>query len=124
MSEFDCQKCGACCTHFHKSELQENGIALWGVPINPTFHSVPARLIQIGKPLTVADGKEEAENGQFYTTDRFMAIDGVKCAALTGKVGTLTACQIYEHRPPVCRAFTAGSDKCLDARTAEGVNAE
>lgn len=45
-----------------------------------------------------------------------------RCAALTGSVGTSVGCSIYEDRPAACRAFTAGSPLCLEARAAAGLS--
>ncbi len=40
----------------------------------------------------------------------------VRCAALTGKIGTQVACGIYEWRSSPCREFEEGSQACHKAR--------
>jgi hypothetical protein len=45
-----------------------------------------------------------------------------RCAALTGTVGLSVGCSIYEDRPAACRAFTAGSPLCLEARASAGLS--
>jgi Fe-S-cluster containining protein len=45
-----------------------------------------------------------------------------RCIALTGRVGVSVGCSIYESRPAACRAFTAGSPLCLEARAAAGLS--
>lgn len=44
-----------------------------------------------------------------------------RCIALTGSVGVMTGCSIYEDRPAACQAFVAGSPLCLEARRAKGI---
>lgn len=50
-----------------------------------------------------------------------MRCEGARCSALTGKVGTATACTIYEFRPDVCRACVPGDGDCRMARRAFGL---
>lgn len=115
----DCQTCGACCTYFHKSDEKDSNYPLWGVPINPLFKGVPAKFVQIGRRLTICDSQTDAENGISYETTRFVRPDGFKCSALKGKVGSEVSCSIYDDRPPVCRNFEVGSERCLEARKNE-----
>ena len=117
--QYDCQKCGACCTFFHKGELKENNYPLWAVPINPDYQNVPPAFVQIGKKLTIADSDKEADANNFYTTNQFVKNNNTRCSALSGEVGSSVSCLIYENRPPVCRKFEAGSDRCKIARKAE-----
>ena len=45
----------------------------------------------------------------------------IRCAALTGIVGTAVGCGIYEWRPSPCREFEEGSDACNRARLRHGL---
>ncbi len=95
-SDGPCQSCGACCSY---SEA-------W--PRFTTDHDddlarIPPELI------------DASEGG--------MRCEGVRCAALTGEVGVLTACSIYAIRPDVCRACVAGDDACQMARARHGLPA-
>ena len=45
-----------------------------------------------------------------------------RCTALTGNVGVSTGCSIYTVRPAACRAFTAGSALCIEARQSAGLS--
>jgi Fe-S-cluster containining protein len=115
----DCRNCGACCTYFHKSDDNDPNYPLWGVPINPLFNQVPSKFVQIGRRLRICDSQIDADNGISYETTRFVRPDGFKCSALKGTVGSDVSCVIYDNRPPVCRNFTAGSERCLEARESE-----
>lgn len=117
--EFDCQKCGACCTYFHKDELKENNYPLWAVPINPNFDKVPPQFVQIGKRVIACDSQDDADNGISYETSKFVRPDGLRCSALAGEIGKDVSCAIYVNRPPVCRNFEVGSERCIEARNAE-----
>lgn len=94
-----CTSCGACCASFRVDfaiyELDEMG------------GSVPA-------------GLAVKVNG---STCRMRGTDHVpiRCAALTGKVGTQVACGIYEWRPSPCREFAEGDYACNKARTRHGL---
>ncbi|WP_051069098.1 YkgJ family cysteine cluster protein [Mesorhizobium metallidurans] len=91
---FDCQSCGACCSYS----------ADW-----PRFSTEnDEQLDRIPPDHVAAD-----QSG--------MRCDGVRCSALSGKVGKHTACGIYELRPDVCRACMPAGDDCLMARRAHGL---
>ena len=91
-----CQSCGACCSYD----------ASW-----PRFSlESEAEIARI--PETLVDPKGSG-----------MRCEGVRCAALTGKVGEATACSIYDQRPLVCRDCVAGDDACRMARAAHGLPA-
>lgn len=94
-----CTTCGACCACFRVDfavyELDDMG----------------------GR---VPSGLTVEVNG---STARMRGTDHVpiRCAALTGKVGTTVGCGIYEHRPSPCREFEEGSDACHRARSRHGL---
>ncbi len=46
---------------------------------------------------------------------------GDRCSALSGTVGTATACTIYANRPEVCRTCQPGDDACSMARQRHGL---
>lgn len=94
-----CTTCGACCAcfrvDFSVQETQHGG------------GSVP-------------DGLAVDVNGN---TCRMRGTDHVpvRCAALTGKIGSPVGCGIYEWRPSPCREFEEGSDACDRARAKHGL---
>ena len=118
----NCETCGACCVYFHKGEENDNNSSLWAVPINPSFDEVPHKFVQIGRRMTICDSAEDADKGISYETTKFVRPNGLKCSALRGKVGDRVSCRIYDKRPPVCRNFESGSDRCIEARNSELVN--
>ncbi|EGI77845.1 hypothetical protein HGR_03999 [Hylemonella gracilis ATCC 19624] len=69
---------------------------------------------------SVPDGLAVEVNGN---TARMRGTDHVpiRCAALTGKLGTQVACGIYEWRPSPCREFEEGSEACNRARSRHGL---
>ena len=91
-----CQPCGACCSYSSN----------W-----PRF--------------TTEDDAELDLIPAKYVNDRLsgMRCEGDRCAALTGKVGTHTACGIYEIRPEVCRTCLPGDPECNMARRRHGMPA-
>jgi Fe-S-cluster containining protein len=97
----DCQTCGACCA------------SMLCIGISPT-EEVPSE--------NVWDITAAGANGEI-TVDRYLRrnIETGACAALEGSIGERVGCGIYEHRPRICRAFEAGSDKCRALRRAYGI---
>ena len=91
--EYDCQSCGACCSH------------KWSWPVlrrdRADAIGIPAEMMRDDYPL--------------------MKTFNNRCAALTGSVGVSTGCSIYMARPAACRAFKSGSALCLEAREAKGI---
>lgn len=45
----------------------------------------------------------------------------VRCVALQGSVGRQVSCGIYAQRSSTCREFTAGDERCADARRRHGL---
>ena len=91
-----CQACGACCAYS----------ANWprfSTEDDETLDRIPAGLVN-------ARGSG-------------MRCDGDRCAALTGKVGEMTSCSIYEVRPEVCRTCMPGDPECTMARRKHGLPA-
>jgi len=102
MSDLDCLSCGACCTH------------AGDVVVETTDKEVPRHLTRSVRGR-MGFASWEAEEGT-----RVMARRGCNsCAALSLKQGR-HVCRIYDRRPAVCRDFPAGSQACLDARSAAG----
>ncbi|MGA8513437.1 MAG: YkgJ family cysteine cluster protein [Burkholderiaceae bacterium] len=99
MIDSPCTHCGACCASYRVDfsicQLQSVG------------GSVP-------------DGLTVDVNA---STCRMRGTDHVpiRCAALSGKVGTKVACGIYEWRPNPCHELEAGSDACERARALHGL---
>jgi hypothetical protein len=97
----DCVPCGACC-----------GIAM--VVNIPRGHS-PG----IGNVWEV----ELEDSPSNVVTSRVIGRDIAtgNCSQLAGKIGERVGCECYECRPPVCREFDAGSDKCHEYRRMYGI---
>lgn len=89
-----CQACGACCSYS----------AEW-----PRFSLETDEDLARIPPEYVDDAQGR------------MRCDGDRCSALTGKIGTSTACAVYDVRPDVCRTCLPGDDECLMARHAHGL---
>ena len=89
-----CQPCGACCSYSSN----------W-----PRF--------------TTEDEADLDLIPEKFVNDRLsgMRCDGNRCSALTGKVGTHTACGIYAVRPEVCRTCLPGDPECAMARRRHGL---
>lgn len=105
MSKFDCQACGACCTY------------AGDVVVEATDTPVPGYLTRSVRGR-MGFGSWEADRGT-----RVMARKNCNsCAALRFKKGRY-ACLIYDKRPAICREFKAGSQECLAARSAAGLDA-
>ena len=92
--EFDCQKCGACCSY------------KWSWPVLKRDRSdardIPDWMQRKDYPL--------------MKTDR-----GGRCVALRGIVGSMVSCAVYGSRPKACVEFKPGSALCLEARAAKGI---
>ncbi len=92
--EYDCQSCGACCSH------------KWSWPVLRRDRSdatgIPADYLRTDYPLLKTDPCG-------------------RCIALRGEVGRGVACAIYEHRPNACRSFQPGSTLCLEARQSQNL---
>jgi hypothetical protein len=99
---FDCQACGACCAHFRVSFY--NGEC----DFNPSG-SVPTELVETVNPFLVCMKGTQQKSP--------------RCVALEGTIGVSVACQIYPLRSSTCRNFNAGSEACLKARNAHGLDA-
>ena len=96
LSSVDCQACGACCAYS----------AEW-----PRFTlESDAALARIPEKFVAADLSG-------------MRCSGGRCDALTGEIGSATACGIYDVRPDVCRACLPGDPECRLAREKFGMPA-
>ena len=85
-----CQECGACCAV---------AISKW-VEVNESDF---VRLGNLG--YLVQEGDVEKYS--------MRTVDGVKCVALQGDVGSSCSCAVYEDRPDACRGFTRASPPCV-----------
>lgn len=106
MSDLACLSCGACCAafrvDFHRADLATETSP--GVPVEMTV------------PLTA-------------TLVRMRGTDAAppRCVALSGELGMLVHCTIYEQRPGPCRDFAPyaplgiGDDACDRARRRHGL---
>ena len=89
-----CQACGACCAHSRE----------W-----PRFTLEDDAEIDLIPSALIDDSQAR------------MNCDGDRCAALSGEIGSATACTIYDVRPLVCRDCVPGDDACSIARAARGM---
>ncbi len=89
-----CQACGACCAHSRE----------W-----PRFTLEDDAEIDLIPSALIDDSQSR------------MRCEGDRCAALSGEIGTATACTIYAVRPLVCRDCVPGDDACSIARAARGM---
>lgn len=87
----DCRACGACCA------------------VEPA--SCTTREAKRIPSFFVAEGP----------TRRIVKQHEGRCVALLGRLGEWVTCLIYDDRPGCCRAFAAGSEACLEARRARGL---
>jgi Fe-S-cluster containining protein len=95
MSEFDCLTCGACCAYS----------AAWPIftlEEDAELDLIPSEFVDSGR------GK--------------MRCDGDRCSALYGEVGVSTSCEVYGHRPLVCRECMPGDEACVQARKRFGLS--
>jgi len=89
-----CQTCGACCSY-------SSNWPRFTIEDDSALDLIPASLVN------------ERLSG--------MRCDGDRCSALTGKIGTFTACGIYDVRPEVCRTCMPGDPECSMARRRFGL---
>lgn len=96
-----CTTCGACCAYFKVTYPK----------LNNEF--VPKhRVIEINKTTNALKG-----------ADKFKG----KCEALTGEIGKVGICDMYESRPHVCRDFPVWmpngkqNPRCVKARVYHGI---
>lgn len=88
MDEYDCRKCGACCSF------------KWSWPVLRRDRSDA-----VGIP-----------SGMLLPNLLLLRSCRGRCVALHGTVGLAVACSIYENRPQACKRFVPGGMLCLEAR--------
>lgn len=117
-SEYDCQACGACCSHFFDddlSDLEIPGIRGKGLLIaNNDVSKLPPQLVVIDR-FRLHNSKATLQD----TWLRGKRVNGRwQCRALKGTIGEKSLCSIYDVRPKLCREFEPGSEGCIAAREA------
>jgi Fe-S-cluster containining protein len=94
--EYDCTKCGACCSF------------KWSWPVlrkdRADAVKIPIEMQRQDYPLLKTS-------------------DAGRCVALRGEVGQCVSCSIYADRPDACRKFVPGSTLCKEARAKFGISA-
>ena len=117
-TDYDCQACGACCSHFFNDDLDDlelPGIYGKGLSIaNRDASKIPAKLVVIDI-VKFHDTKASLQEA-WLRGKRVMG--RWQCRALKGTIGERCACSIYDIRPKVCREFEPGSQGCILAREA------
>ncbi len=107
MSDYDCQRCGACCTN-PRENIDEGFTAYVDVRDDDP---IAARKDLVRKYVTVGpDGRRHLR----------LAADG-RCLALLGAIGRSVRCAVYHHRPAPCRKVQSGSPLCLRYRAEAGL---
>lgn len=100
MSDFDCQRCGACCASFRVSFY-------WAEGDDAPGGTVPEALTEAVSPqLRCMKGTGQKP---------------VRCVALQGEVGVQVGCGIYALRSSTCRSVEPGDAQCLKARAMHGL---
>jgi Fe-S-cluster containining protein len=97
-ARYECDLCGACCK-------------TWRVMASAEDAAREPRIVREGKKLPPGTATGYWE----YQLFKLPFHEG--CCFL----GPENKCGIYETRPGVCRGFTAGSDRCQEARAAWGL---
>jgi Fe-S-cluster containining protein len=100
--EFDCTRCGACCTN--PDENRAEGFVDY-------VEVVPRDAIWAEPRLAQRFVVYNAEGQPHLRLHQ----DG-RCLALRGRLGRSVRCTIYEHRPAACRKVEPGSERCLAHR--------
>jgi Fe-S-cluster containining protein len=101
-----CMRCGACCALYRVSfDCRETDDIAGGV--------VPLHLtVKVNGTLSAMRGTEKRP---------------IRCQALTGQIGRMVSCVIYDRRPSACRAFLMawendrGNSNCDRARAIYGL---
>ncbi len=102
-----CQKCGACCASFRVSFY-------WIQAEDYIENSVPQNFIE---DLDLSTRCMKGTNHKHQP----------KCSALSGRVGQIVGCTIYNNRPSPCRNFKASYEnghqepRCDEARQKHGL---
>jgi Fe-S-cluster containining protein len=109
VQDYDCTRCGACCTN--PAENRAEGFVHY-VELEPGDR-ILARP-DLTRKLVVHD----ADGVPHLRLDR----DG-RCLALRGRLGDRVKCSIYHERPHACRRVEAGSAACQRARRDQGLPA-
>ena len=112
VDNYDCTKCGACC------------ISDWTPPTSyATVSQSDLRRLLTVIDSTVIDETvaSRASTGQAMRT-RVNEQGLHACVALGGTVGECVSCEVYEHRPDVCRTFQANSPQCEASRKLLGID--
>lgn len=108
---FDCQDCGACC-HLPAKFMDDPARYVDVYPDDEIRRDVKHRT----KLRQVAEYR-----GQGYWGLKMTDGDKPRCQQLDGVLGERVGCTMYELRPTPCRTFTAGTVRCVEARTRMGI---
>jgi Fe-S-cluster containining protein len=93
-----CLNCGACCAH-----------SLEFIPVTEADAKYIKRdLLTRSTPAGQWEGIERPP----YVM-KMIGKSNPFCIALHGRIGTRVNCEIYEHRPTVCRQLERGSVECI-----------
>lgn len=105
--EYDCIKCGACCTNPNVN--RENGYRNY-IELHPRERLM--RRPHLKASMTFLDEEKKPH----------MKMPRHRCIALTGPLGRKALCTIYELRPLACRNFEPGSRDCKKYRKERGID--
>ena len=105
MTDYDCQRCGACCVDYFGTTGYIQLTA-----------DEKERMRRMSLPVVLWHGQE------LLGTRPHAGPGGETCCvAFTGEVGSHCACTIHPDRPSACREFEAGSEGCKFARIEVGL---
>ena len=90
-----CLSCGACCATYRVSFH-------WSETTDHPCGQVPSELTTAITPHLVAMRGTDSRP--------------VRCIALIGEIGSCVSCAIYAQRSSTCHGFTAGDERCQQAR--------
>jgi Fe-S-cluster containining protein len=108
VTEFDCQKCGACCCNPDENRAE-------GYPYYVEIQA-PSRL------LTMDDLRKRHVVHDEQGVPHLRLDPAGRCTALRGPLGKNVTCVVYDDRPRGCRLVEAGSPRCLQARKERGID--
>lgn len=111
-TEYDCQRCGACCTTYGK----QNNRRYVAVKESESARIDPKLRWQDPHWFGTAEDENEEFSPHWMRMVRSNCHELIRCIALEGVVGERVACGIYENRPSVCSSFEPGSYECKKAR--------
>lgn len=116
VKEYDCTKCGACCSFF---ATETDKPMTMGIPITDRDKKRFSKEVR----SSLVQSKAEFTNDLRWVLPARRSKQGAVCKYFSGKIGESCSCTIYEQRPFNCRYFAPDADNpgCVLCRTAFGM---